>query len=94
MTTVDEARATMMQRAGRHPTALLCGALEQLDRKRGLDEAERLTRSVLIDVLCERHPEADAAFDAWAASDDNDIRHAAPVITAAARAAASQGATA
>lgn len=88
MATTAEARAAMMQRAAQRPTELLCRALEVLDAKPGKDEAERLTRSVLMDVLCERHPEADAAFETWAQSDDSDPAQAAAVITAAARKAA------
>ena len=69
MTTTSSNRAEvvakMTARAQQQPTLTLCQALTMLDRG-GLDEAERLTRAVLIDVICARHPEADAAFDAWA----------------------------
>ena len=82
-------REHMIQTASRHPTLLLCQSLEMLDARPKLDEAERLTRGVLIDVLCERHPEADAAFSAWADSDDS-ARNAVTVITAAARKAAAR----
>lgn len=82
--TIDDMKAA----ASRRPTGLLCQALEILDRKRNPGEAERLTRAVLIDVLCERHPEADAAFDAWTESDDMDFANAVQVIITAARQAA------
>jgi hypothetical protein len=55
----------MTDLARRTPLATLAGALAVLDG-RPLDEAERLTRAVLCDAICERSPAADAAFDAWA----------------------------
>ena len=86
MATVTEVRARMMARAASIPTRQLCEALEILDAKRDTDDAERLTRSVLIDTLCERHPEADAAFGAWANGDDVNFHNAVKAITSAARA--------
>lgn len=68
MSSQAEVIANMTDRASRHSTKQLCEALSVLDRG-GLDEAERMTRAVLIDVLCARHPEADAAFDAWASDE-------------------------
>jgi hypothetical protein len=61
----------------------LAGALLLLDAKPKLDDAERLTRAVLMDVICEKSPEADAAFDAWCDSDDNGPVTAAEAILAA-----------
>jgi hypothetical protein len=55
----------MTDLARRTPLATLAGALAMLDG-RPLDEAERLTRAVLCDVICEKSPAADAAFSAWA----------------------------
>jgi hypothetical protein len=54
------------------PLPKLATALLMLEAKPELDGAERLTRMVIIDSICERCPAADAAFDAWAASDDDD----------------------
>ena len=48
----------------------LADSLLLLHAKTKLDESERLTHAVLIDVICEKCPAADAAFDAWAESDD------------------------
>ena len=69
------------------PVRLLASSLEVLDRKRKLDVAERLTRLALINVICEKCPEAEAAFQAWADSDDADLRTPIAAIIAAARAA-------
>src|SRR5215475_2816364 len=84
----DEVEARMKDRARQQPTPLLCDALRTLEAQPKLDEAERMTRSVLIDVLCERHPEADAAFDAWAYGDTWQTAPAIDMITTAALAAA------
>jgi hypothetical protein len=84
--------AKMHARAAQIPTPALCDALKKLDGP-GMDEAERLTRSVLIDVLTERHPEADAAFNAWAEDDTTTgSGGAVEVITKAALAAARKAA--
>lgn len=64
------------------PLGTLAGALTALDAKPELDNAERLARGVLIEVICDRCPAADAAFDAWANSETGD-RTAVEVITAA-----------
>jgi hypothetical protein len=83
-----EVIAAMKAKAAQQPTRTLCEALTVLDG-RNLDEAERLTRSVLIDVLCERHPQADAAFDAWASEEPAYMASTAvEAITRAALAAA------
>lgn len=73
--------------ARRQPLGILAGSLTALDAQPALDEAERLTRAVLIDVICERCPAADAAFTAWAETDDTDPRTAVQVITEAVKAA-------
>lgn len=65
----------------------LAASLLMLDARPKLDEAERLTRAVIIDSICERCPAADAAFDAWANSDDTDPHTAARAMAAAAMAA-------
>ena len=86
-----EVIARMTARAQQQSTATLCEGLMMLDRP-GMDEAERLTRAVLIDVLTARHPEADAAFDAWA-TDEAAYQQSSAVqaITAAALEAATAG---
>lgn len=69
------------------PLRTLCASLLILDAKPNLDEAERLTRAAIIDSICERCPAADAAFDAWADSDDEDPRTATLAMVAAVKAA-------
>jgi hypothetical protein len=91
MSTQEQVTARMTARAAQVPTVTLCGALTALEAKPRLDEAERLTRAVLIDVLCARHPEADAAFDAWAAGPTWMTAPAIEAITTAALAAAKGG---
>lgn len=83
--TREEGVARMKALAGRQPLPSLAGALELLERKPKLDDAERLTRAVLMDVICEKCPEADAAFDAWAESDDYDAKVPVALMIAAAR---------
>jgi hypothetical protein len=91
MTTREEGLAKMAAFAAKQPTATLCESLLILEAKPKLDEDERLTRSVLIDVLCARHPEANAAFDAWAAGPTWMTAPAIEAITTAALAAAKGG---
>jgi hypothetical protein len=85
----------MTRKAEDHDTHALCDALLMLGLKlgeSGLDEAERMTRAVLIDVLCKRHPEADAAFDAWATDFEAYMKATAEeAITSAALAAVGAG---
>lgn len=83
--------AKMTAFAERQGTRTLCEALTVLEAKPKLDEAERMTRAVLIDVLCARHPEADAAFDAWAYGPTWQTAPAVEAITTAALAAAKGG---
>lgn len=54
--------------ARRQGLPVLVDSLLQLDQPR--DEAERMTRAVLCDVICEKSPAANAAFNAWAESDE------------------------
>lgn len=70
MTATQTPREKMTALVNRTPLRTLCASLLMLDAKGKLDEAERLTRAVIIDSICERSPEANAAFDAWAESDD------------------------
>ena len=83
--TRDEVVAKMTARCSKFSLLQLGAALEMLDRKPKLDDAERLTRTVFIDVICERCPEAETAFAAWADSDSMDIRAPITAIVAAAK---------
>ena len=83
--TREEGIAKMTALLNRQSLPKLGEALELLGRKPELDSAERLARAVIIDVICERCPAADAAFDAWADSDDMDQRNATAAIVAAAK---------
>ncbi len=82
MSTVDGIEK-MKAFARRQPLARLAESLLLLDAKPKPDDAERLTRAVIMDVICEKCPAADAAFDAWAESDDNSPATAVEVILAA-----------
>ena len=86
-TTREEGIAKMAARCRQIPLATLAEALEMLDRKPKLDDAERLTRAVFIDVICERCPEAEAAFAAWADGEDVDIKAPIRAIITAAKGA-------
>jgi hypothetical protein len=89
MTTTREKGIERMEaRAAQMPVRTLADALETLDRKahdEQLDDAERPTRAVLMDVICERCPAAEKAFEAWAQSDDGCPDVASAAIVAAAR---------
>jgi hypothetical protein len=61
--TTEAAKAS----AAGQSTRTLCQALALLNALPGSDEGQR-ARTVTIEVLCERHPEAQAAAEAWAAS--------------------------
>ena len=87
-TQMSPGMAKMYAFARRQSTATLCEGLTALEAKPKLDEPERLTRAVLIDVLTARHPEADAAFDAWAAGPTWMTAPAVEAITTAALEAA------
>jgi hypothetical protein len=67
--TREAAIAKMKARAAQQPTATLCEAVVMLAGRPRTPETN-LTRAVMTDVLCERHPEAEAAAEAWAESDD------------------------
>jgi hypothetical protein len=84
MTTTAEAGIAKMKTfAARQPTARLCESLVMLASMPNTPET-RMTRAVMLDVLTERHPEADAAAQAWAEGDSYDVaEHDAAVIGAA-----------
>jgi hypothetical protein len=86
-TTDQSPRERMTALAARQSLPVLCESLLLLDAKPRPDEAERLTRAVIIDSICERSPAADAAFQAWAGSDDCDPHAAARAIVAAVKGA-------
>ena len=85
--TREEGVAKMKALAGRQPLPTLALSLEMLAAKPGLDGAERLTHAVIMDVICERCPAAEAAFAAWCDSDDYDAAAPVAAIVAAAKAA-------
>ena len=64
-------RALMKSRAAAQSTQTLCEAIVALASLPRTPETN-LTRAIMLDVLCERHPEADAAAEAWAESDTED----------------------
>jgi hypothetical protein len=82
------AREKMIAFANAQPLPLLCASLLMLDAKPKPGDAERLARAVIIDVICQRCPAADAAFDAWA-NDETGNRTAVEVIVTAAKGARS-----
>ena len=61
----------MKSRAAAQSTQTLCEAIVALASLPRTPETN-LTRAIMLDVLCERHPEADAAAEAWAESDTED----------------------
>lgn len=85
-TAAQTPREKLIARTNATPLATLADALLILEAKGKLDEAERLTRAVIIDSITNRCPAADAAFEAWAYADD-DLDEV-DVIVAAVRAAA------
>lgn len=81
--TRDEGIEKMKAFARQQSLTRLAESLLLLDAKPKLDDAERLTRAVIMDVICEKSPAADAAFDAWAESDDPSPVTAVEAIIAA-----------
>ena len=77
----------MKARAGEQSTQILCEAIVTLGSLPRTPETN-MTRVVMLDVLCERHPEAEAAAEAWAASDatydpaDHDLAVVGAALTA------------
>lgn len=87
MSTRTDGIDRMKAAAATRPLPTLAFALAAINAMPELDEAHRLTQAVLIDVICERSPAAEAAFDAWAQSDDADGRNGVAAIAEAALAA-------
>ena len=69
MTNPNGIRADMANRAADQSTQALCEAIVILAGMPRSPETN-MTRAILLDALCERHPEAEAAAEAWAESDD------------------------
>lgn len=80
------ARDKMIQYVQRQTTPMLCKVLEDLHKQADRREAA-VIQPVVIDKLCGRHPEVDAAFDRWA-EQDNPADTAVQAIIKAAMAAA------
>ena len=70
-TATQTPREKLIASANATPLATLAGALLLLEAKGKLDEAERLTRAIIIDSITSRCPAADSAFEAWAYADDD-----------------------
>jgi hypothetical protein len=63
----EKVRDRMAPETAKQTTKQLCEALSVLDLPIGsLDEAARIVCAVIIDELCERHPEVDEATARWA----------------------------
>ncbi len=69
MTNPNGIHAEMADRTASQSTQALCEAIVMLAALPRTPETN-LTRAVILDVLCERHSEAEAAAEAWAESDD------------------------
>jgi hypothetical protein len=80
--TVKDLHRQLRARTDATPLLTLAEALLALDGKPPLDEAERLVRATIIDSLAERCPEAEAAFQAWAESDDFSDNGTAAIVAA------------
>lgn len=74
--------AKMKALAARQSTEVLCEALLVLAGEPVTAEM-RLTHAVMLDVLCERHPEASAVAEALAESECDTTAYDAAVIGAA-----------
>jgi hypothetical protein len=80
----ETAIAKMKTRTAQQSTQTLCEVIVMLASMPRTPETN-LTRAVVLDVLCERHPEADAAAERWA--DSNEILGSAGLDSAVAGAA-------
>jgi hypothetical protein len=69
-TAAQTPREKLIARTNEKPVKVLAQALLLLDKPR-LSQEERLVRAIIIDSITERCPAADAAFTAWAESDDD-----------------------
>jgi len=70
-TAVQTPREQLIALTNATPLPVLAQALLILEATPNRDEAERLTRAVIIDSITNRCPAADAAFTAWAYADDD-----------------------
>lgn len=85
-TALDATIAKMKARAAQQSTQTLCEAILLLAGMPRTPEG-CLTHAVMTDVLCERHPEAEAAAEAWAEDESLDTADYDAVVVAAALAA-------
>lgn len=70
----DQLLAEMRQIAERRSTAVLGQTLEFFDQHQpGLGANDLLAREIIIDVLCRRHHEIDAAYQSWKRDADAGI---------------------
>jgi hypothetical protein len=89
MTEDQSPKARMYALCRRLSLTQLADVLEELGlRKDQLSEYERLSLSIVFEVICEKCPAVDQAVEAWAASDDTDASRAYVAMIAAAREAA------
>lgn len=87
MSTYDETMAKMRERLHAVSVPMLATTLEALDARKRWTEEHRMARVAVIDEILDRCPQADAAFQAWAESDDLNVRSASSAIVKAVRAA-------
>lgn len=87
-----EVKDEMKNLAKKQGTQGLIDGLALLDIKGRANHTreERMTWTVIIEVLEERHPEVDEAFAQWAEADSAAEDSPAPAIIAAAKAAAAK----
>jgi hypothetical protein len=74
----------MMDLAYRQPLDALVDALLLLDAEPRFTDAERMTRAVLMDVICIKCPAAEVAADTWVEDENSDPDALVDVIAAAA----------
>ena len=72
MTATNELELTTMRIAD-HPTAYLATELAILAGSGERDAAGWLRYHAIIDTLCKRHPEVEAAWEAWADACDMEV---------------------
>ena len=82
----EAAIAKMKARTAAQSTQTLCEAILILAAMPRTPEG-CLAHAVMTDVLCERHPEAEAAAEAWAEDENLDTADYDAVVVAAALAA-------
>jgi hypothetical protein len=86
MSTYDAVMVKMRERLHPLPLPVLATTLEALDARKRWTEEHRMARVAVIDEILERSPQAEAAFQVWADSDDLNVRSASAAIVKAVRA--------